>query len=122
MNFFSRLIAHLLGNMIALYAASHLIPGFIFTGGKKELAMAALILTLIHMFVKPIVKLMFIPLIILTLGLFLIIINIGTLYILDIVSSSLTIEGYMALLWATLLISAINFILHLTTKNIGKKA
>lgn len=111
MRFLARLILHIFSNSVALFAAVTFIPGITFSGALWELVTAALILTLINSIVRPILKLIFGPLIVLTLGFFVIVVNAMTLYILDIVSRPLTIQGYLPLLYATILVSFINFII-----------
>lgn len=116
MKLIGKFVFQIFSNAVALFAASKLIPGFIFTGSIGELAVAALILTLINMTVRPVLKLFFGPVIVLTLGLFLIVVNALTLFILDIVSSPLTIQGYLPLLEASVLVSVVNFVIGVSGK------
>ena len=51
-----------------------------------------------------------------TFGLFVIIVNAMTLYILDIVSQPLTIQGYLPLIYASLIIGIINFVIGASGK------
>lgn len=103
-----KILFYILSNAVALFAASRLVSGFIFTGGWMELGAVAAILTAINLFIKPIVKMFLGPFIILSLGLFTIVINALMLNILDIASHELTIQGYGALLSATIIISIAN--------------
>ena len=112
----AKLIARILINAAALWITAYFIPGVFFEGGIIPLLIAALIFTALNILLKPLFKLLFGPLIILTLGIFTLIINAGILLILDIVSDPLRIEGYLPLLEATLLIGIVNIIL-----NMGKK-
>lgn len=112
MKLIARLIFHIFSNAVALYAAAHFIGGFLFVGNIIELVVAAAILTLINLLLKPILKLLLGPLIVLTFGLFVIVINAITLYILDIISQPLTIQGYLPLIYASLLIGLINLIIN----------
>lgn len=114
-------IFHIAANVIAFFAANALVAGFSFTGTFAELIVAATILTAINTFVRPILKLFFGPLIALTLGLFIIVINALALYLLDIWSPQLTIQGYEALFWATLLFGAVNFVMNLAARWVYRK-
>ena len=116
MKFVSRLIFSVFSNSIALYVAAYFITGFNFLGGFVELIIAGAILSVINTFIRPILKLILGPLIILTLGLFIIVVNAATLYILDIFSQPLTIQGYIPLLYASLLIGFVNFIISTSGK------
>ena len=122
MKLIGKFVFHIFANAIAILAASYFINGFKFIGGFVELVIASTILTLINTFVRPILKLLLGPLIILTLGLFLIVINAISLYLLDLWSEPLTIEGYTALLLGTLIVSAANLILNLSAKTFKKNS
>lgn len=116
MGFIGKLISHILSNGLALYAAAYFISGFKLEGDIIAILTVAVVLTLINAFVRPILKLIFIPFMMITLGLFSIIVNAIVLVILDKLSTQLTIEGYLPLLWGTLIIGFVNFIFHLGTK------
>ena len=106
------LILRILFNALAIFATVKLIPGVSFRGGVIEFAIAAGIFTALNIVLKPMFKLFFGPLIILTLGIFIFIINAGILLLLDIASDPLRIEGYLPLLEATLLIGVVNVVLN----------
>lgn len=108
MRFIGGIILHTAGNAIAILAASYFIVGFDWNGNFPELLVSAAILTAINMFLRPILKLFLGPLVALTFGLFIIVINAITLYLLDIFVKPLTIQGYTTLLLSTLLFSVIN--------------
>ena len=67
-------------NAVALWVAAWAIPGITFGGGStgqvvKTVVIVALIFGIVNVFIKPILKLISLPLIILTLGLFVFIVN-----------------------------------------------
>lgn len=117
MKILSNLIIHIVGNAVAILAAAYLIPNFTWTGDFIALLIAALILTAINFILRPILKLLLGPLILLTFGLFIIVINAATLYILDILSDPLIIQGYIPLLLATLLFSVVNSLISFSAKS-----
>lgn len=121
MKFIARFVFHVFSNTVGLFAASRLIAGFVFTGNFTELLIAAGVLALINMFLRPILKLIFGPLIVLTLGLFIIVVNALTLYILDLFITPLRITGYLPLLYASLLIGLINFLVGWSGKVLFKE-
>lgn len=112
----SRLIIALLSNFAALTLAGNLIEGFIITGDLTDLFIAATIFTLINTFLRPLIKTALSPLLILTLGLFGLIINAGMLYLLDFANANVTIIGIKPLISGTLLITLINFIINILAK------
>lgn len=60
---------------VAVWAAVRIVDGLSFEGGFVALALVALILAAVNAVVKPVIKLFSLPLVILTLGLFLLIVN-----------------------------------------------
>ena len=67
-------------NAVALWVAAWAIPGITFGGGStgqvvKTVVIVALIFGIVNVFIKPILKLLSLPFIILTLGLFVFIVN-----------------------------------------------
>ncbi|MEK7086691.1 MAG: phage holin family protein [Patescibacteria group bacterium] len=121
MKFIGGFIFHIFSNAVALLAAAYFVSGFKLDGNFLKLLIVAVVLTLINAFIRPILKLLLGPLILLTFGLFIIVINAISLYILDLWSQSLTIQGLPALLWSTLIISATNIIITVGAKNFYKK-
>ncbi len=117
MKFIRSIIFHIFSNAIAILAAAYFISGFSFSGDFIALSIAAAILTGINLILRPILRLLLGPLIILTFGLFTIIINAVTLYLLDILSDPLIIEGYISLLIATILFSIINAIVNFSARS-----
>jgi putative membrane protein len=110
MRWLSHIVALVVINMIALFAAATYIPGFRLATDFVTLLEVAAILTLLTLLVQPILKLLFGPIIVLTLGLGIIIVHALVLVLLDTLSKNLTIETVPALVYATLLIGIINSI------------
>lgn len=113
-----RFIYQILINAIALKAAAYfkLIPGFEFTGDTVSLLWVSFLLTIVNYFLKPLLKLLFGPFILLTLGLFTIVINMIIIYIVDHYTADLTINGITALFWTTILLGIANFVYSLIYK------
>lgn len=74
------LLRYYLINLGALWFTSHVVPGFIFDGGTLTLLKAAVIFTLINLLLVPVLKVLLLPLNLLTLGLFSWVINVLALY------------------------------------------
>src|SRR5207247_7856912 len=101
-------IIRILGNTLALYVAYLLVPGFIITGGIEQFALAGITLALLNMTVRPILKAISFPLIILTLGLFSLVINALILWGVDYLFNFVTIQNLAALAWATIVVTVVN--------------
>ena len=120
MHWLARLAIIVGGNALALWVANTYVPGFVLNGSWITLVLIALTLAVLNFFLKPILTLVLGPVIILTLGLGVLIVNGIILYILPIIADhidflhgSITIQTIPALCFATLIISIINFIIHL---------
>lgn len=111
-----RLIAHTGTNALLLYIASQKIAGFSIAPGLENLFVVAAIFTALYLFVRPLAKLILGPLIVLTLGLGILLINAGMLILLDFLSVRITIEGIVPLSYATLLITALNVFVSIVLK------
>lgn len=113
-----RFVYQILINAIAIKAAVYfkLIPGFEFTGDTVSLLWVSFLLTIVNYFLKPILKLLFGPLILITLGLFTIVINMIILYIVDRYTPDLVISSIQALFWTSMLFGFANFIYSLIFK------
>lgn len=103
-----RLVWQIGGNSLAIYIASYLLSGFDFHGNLTNLLITGLILGIINFFIKPILKFFLTPLIILSLGLFSIIINMIILAFIDYLSPELSIATLSALFLGTIIVSAVN--------------
>jgi putative membrane protein len=105
-----RLIIHILSNAIGIWASARLVHGIHFLGSWKWLILAGAVLGFINFFIKPILKIVSLPLIWLTLGLFTIVINILILNLVAKIVPHLVIETWTASFWAVIIISGINFV------------
>ena len=104
-----KLIIQILTNAVAIYIAGQLVPGFnLQENGFTVLLTAAFVFGLINFFIKPVLKLISAPFVLLTFGLFTILINVAMLYLLDYFVDAVQISGFMAALLATIVISAVN--------------
>lgn len=81
-------------NLLALWATTQILPGLTYSGGFRSLAIGALGLMVINIAIIPILKIMFLPLNILTLGLFTWAINVIGLYLLTTFIPSFRIIPY----------------------------
>jgi putative membrane protein len=113
MRFLRRLLYSWGINIVALYAAEKLVDGIEFSGDFGVLVLTALVFALVNMLLKPVVKLLAIPLILITLGIALFFINILMLYITDWVVSGFEITHFGAAVWGTIAIWGVNWILQI---------
>ncbi|MEK7482298.1 MAG: phage holin family protein [Patescibacteria group bacterium] len=112
-----RFISQLIAAILGLYLASRFIPSVQVEGGLKILLMAGAILGVLNYFVKPILKLVSLPLRILTLGLFSFIINMALVWGADILFPGLIIKGIWPLFLTSLIVWGLGILLGLFIKD-----
>lgn len=120
MRLISRLIFSYFSNLLAIILAGNLIVGFKISDNFINLLIVAGIFTVINLYIRPIIKMILSPLVLLTLGLFTLVINAGMLYLLDILSTNVTINSTESLIYGTILITAINLLLNFSAKHLIK--
>ncbi|MBI2063080.1 MAG: phage holin family protein [Candidatus Yanofskybacteria bacterium] len=108
MAIFIRLFANILG----LYLANLWVSGFGVIDGWQAYLIAGITLGILNLIVRPILKVITFPLIVISLGLFLIVINAIILWLTAQLTGYIIIESYVSLLWATIVVAAVNFIAH----------
>ncbi len=106
-----RLLVKILISALALWAADYLLAGFSVSGGVGGLLAAGTVLGVLNALVRPVLKLLALPLILLTLGLFTIVINVIILWFAASVTGLIFFSGLSSLVLATLIISAVHILL-----------
>lgn len=109
--------------ILALFLAAFLIPGIRVEGNAWiAFAVMAVILGLVNATVRPILKLLTCPLILLTLGLFVLVINGVTLWLSAWIATQLypaavfVVDGFASAFWGALIVSIVTVILSVTVK------
>ena len=104
-------------NAVALYAAVLIVPGIDFHGPWTGVLWLALIIGLLNALVRPLLKFLTCPLIILTLGLFSIVINTVILMLTSSIGQAfdlgLTVAGFWPALLGSLVISIVSVIMSI---------
>lgn len=88
------LLRYFLINLASLWATTRIIPGLTFSGGFKSLAVGALVFMLINLILVPLLKLLLLPLNLLTVGIFAWITNVLALYALTTIVSDFQLTSY----------------------------
>jgi putative membrane protein len=114
-----KLLLRWLINAVAVYAAMELIGGIYTDGGWTAFLWMALILGVVNALIAPVLKILTCPLIILTLGLFTLVINALMLWLAGAIASALGvgfyIEDFQAAFLGALIISVVSFVLSALT-------
>ena len=111
-----KLILRILINAFAIWLTSMLLSSFDFSGGVLNLIIVSIIFGLVNALVRPIVKLLTLPINLMTLGLFTLIINTLMLILTVWLSDSLSLTGgvfenFFIAFVAAIIISVISTIL-----------
>ncbi|MGB7957812.1 MAG: phage holin family protein [Minisyncoccia bacterium] len=108
------------GNGLALWLADKFVPGFVLQGTWMQIVLVGLVLALLNGLLKPLLTLVLGPIIVLTLGLGVLVVNALILWLLplllnyiDFLHGTIIIQDIPALIYATLIISIVNFIIHI---------
>lgn len=110
-----RLLLRILINAAALWVATQIVPGVTHTGPWLSLLLVALVFGLLNAFVRPLLKLLTCPLILLTLGLFTFVINAIVLWLTSAISESLglgfRVTGFGAAFLGALVVTIVSVLL-----------
>ena len=112
----SYFLIQFVSNVLAVVLCHYWLKGFSFSGSLLSLSEIALTLTFFNFLVKPILKFILNPFIILTFGLLMIAINAFGLWLVSLIFSSLTIQFGWPLIYATIIFGLVNTTLHLAAK------
>jgi len=107
----SRFIIQIVINALAILIAAYLVPGIVFEGSVWKLLLAGLILGIANAWIKPLLNLIALPLVVVTFGLFTVVINIAILSFVAFLIPELSIQGWISALWGVLVISLTNYAL-----------
>jgi putative membrane protein len=118
----SNLLLRLIINAIALWAAVRLVPGLNHEGDLVTLLIIALIFGVVNALVRPLLVLLTCPLIVVTLGLFVLIVNTALLSLTiwvsnDLFNLGLTSNSFWATFFGAIVISVVSSLLSLFLKD-----
>jgi len=100
---------------VSVWLAANIVPGIIYT--PPGLFLAALVLGLLNAFVRPVMVVLSLPLLIFTLGLFMLVINALLLWSVGSVLKNFHVNGFAPAFWGSLIISLTSLLLNYLTKS-----
>ena len=104
-------IARLLINMAAIVLIAYLLPKVIWVDGLFSAFMAALLLGIVNTILRPILILLTLPITLLTLGLFLLVINGLMLWLVAALVKGFHVNGFSEAVIGSILISIVSWVL-----------
>ncbi len=116
-----RLLIRLVINAIALYAAVYFVPGIDYDSGVANLLLVALIFGLVNAIIRPLLKGVSCPVIILTLGLFTLVINALMLWLTGALAETFDlafhVDGFGPAFLGGIVVSIVSIILSIFLKD-----
>jgi putative membrane protein len=116
-----QILWRLLINAAALWAATRVVPGISFDGDWRLLFVVAMIFGILNVLVRPVLKLLTLPLLIVTLGLFIFVLNAAMLWLTGAISDRLDlgfhVAGFRAAFLGALVVTVISFALSLFVRS-----
>lgn len=101
-----KILIHLIVSVVAIIIATYLIPGVTVT--LAGAIVLAVVLGIINIFIKPVVKIIALPLTIVTLGLFSLIINALFIILASKIVPGFSVTGFWTAFWFSIVLSLIN--------------
>ncbi len=102
-------IVRLLINAIGLWAAALLVPGVSFDG-PWTLLFAALLMGIVNALIRPIVIVLTLPLTIITLGIFLLVVNAAMFGLVAWMLPGFSVDGFFSALFGWLIVSIVSWL------------
>ena len=96
---------------LAVFVADYLLNGVHIAGDWVTTIIVALVLALLNTFLKPILVILTIPITIITLGLFLLVINMIIVMLAAFLIDGFTVDGWLYALLFSLIVSLVTYIL-----------
>jgi len=104
-------IIKVLVTAVAVYLAAYLLPGVTITDVKTTI-IVALVLALLNTFIKPILVILTIPITLMTLGLFLLVINALMVKWAASLVNGFQVDGWWSALLVSLIVTVVSYILN----------
>jgi putative membrane protein len=115
MGFFIRVLI----NALAIYFAAAIVPGIELSGVMAALG-SGLVLGLVNAVVRPILIVMTLPFTLLTLGLFLFVLNGLCLWLTSLLVKGFEVNGFWAAVFGSILVSVVSWLLTTTVSDRGQ--
>ena len=112
-----RFLVRLLVNAAALWVATRLVSGVTYSGGWLPFLGVALVFGVVNAFIRPVAKVLTFPLIIVTLGIFALVVNGLMLWLTSSLAGALGlgfhVSGFWAAFWGALVVSIVSTVLSM---------
>ena len=107
-----KLLVRIALNGLGLWAAAQLLPGIHYEGGLLYLLLAGFVLGAVNLLVKPLVTILSLPFVVLTLGLFFIVINGLMVWLVDLLLAGFRVDSFLWAMAGGLFLAGFNMLLR----------
>jgi putative membrane protein len=118
-------LVRLLVNAAALWVATRIVPGVTFTGDWLPFLGVAMVFGVVNAFIRPVAKVLTFPIILVTLGIFLLVINGLMLWLTSSLSTALglgfRVDGFWAAFWGALVVTIVSAILSIFVRDRSRR-
>ena len=104
-------LVRVLANALAILAAAYILPGIEVSGGLAVLA-AALVLALVNAVVRPILLFLTFPVTLVTLGLFIFVLNAFCLWLTSFLVKGFEVHGFWTAVFGALFVSVVSWLVN----------
>jgi putative membrane protein len=108
-------------NFLGLWMAANLVSGISYGDKVRYLVLAALIFSIVNALIRPLVIILALPAIVLTLGLFTLVVNTLMLYLVTLLYPRFHVGSFWAALLAVIIIWLVNYFLNDLTHPTNEK-
>ena len=118
-------LTRLLVNAAALWVATRIVPGVTYSGGWLPFLGVAVVFGAINAFIRPVAKILTFPLIILTLGIFALVVNGLMLWLTsslaEVLGIGFHVSGFWPAFWGALVVSLVSTVLSMLVIDASRK-
>jgi putative membrane protein len=120
-----KFLIRLLINAVALWVAVELVPGITHAGPPAKLLLVALLFGVLNAAIRPVLLMLTCPLVLLTLGLFIFVLNAFMLWLTGALSEALdlgfSVDGFLPALIGGLIVGIVSTVLNIVVGDKEKK-
>lgn len=115
-----RIVIRILVIMVSLYVAALIVPGIEIQGtsGWLYLTVMAIVLSVVNAFIRPVLALLSCGFILLTMGLFMLVVNALTFWLASSIAvnwfnAGFIVNGFWPAFWGSIVVSVVSFLINL---------
>jgi len=102
-----------LGTVAAFILTVYLVPGLVVTGGWETILLAALVWSVIVMVIRPVLRILTLPITIITFGIFSLILNALLFWAMTLIVPGFEITSFLAAFLGAIVLSILSWLIHL---------